>query len=154
MSKIKDFFLKNKQYTFIFLAILGICLIGISYMPKRVAVSSENSETIYEVNLEKRVKEIIEKIAGNDTTEVMITLKNTYIARSEETSAFSTDKSSAGKKYDSIPTPDIAGVMIVCTSLSTPEDFLTVKQAVSTCLDIPQSKIYIIGGASNNEKNN
>ena len=32
------------------------------------------------------------------------------------------------------------------------DDLLAIKNAVSTCLDINQSQIYIIGGTDNNEK--
>lgn len=151
MNKVREFLTKNKKLTTIVFAIIGICLICISYLPKK----NENSNITqldYEHNLETRTKEIIEQVAGKNTTKVMITFKNTYIPVSQNNESFSFEKKSDSLSYKSMPLPDIAGVMIVCNSLKYTDDFLTIKKAVSTCLNIPQSKIYIIGGASENEK--
>lgn len=153
MNKIRDFLKNNKKYTAIILAIIGLLLIGISKLPEQNTAKNTDSETQYVQNLEKRTQEIIESVAGKNTTKVMITLKNTYVPAVQNTDEFSFDKVKSSKSYESIPMPDIAGVMIVCKSLDNSDDFSTIKQAVSTCLDIPQKKIYIIGGKSDNEKN-
>ena len=43
--------------------------------------------------------------------------------------------------------PKIAGVMIVCLKKMEKEEYVAIKKAASTALNISQSKIYIIGGA-------
>ena len=152
MKNIKNFISNNKKSTAIIFALIGVLLICISYFPNRVSEHTYDSDYNYAQMLEKRTKEIIEAITGDNTTEVMVTLKNVYTSQDSYKTTFTANNKDTQKVYNTIPSPDIAGVMIVCTTLRNSNDFLTIKKAVATCLDIPQSKIYIIGGKTEYEK--
>ena len=146
MIKIRDFFKsnKNKKTAAVLFAILGCCLICFSFFQKDTSeVISSN-----ELPLEARTREIIESVMGKGTTKVMITFENNYTQSNNYDSVYNMSFSGNSKKSENTSKSNekIAGVMIVCKALRAKEDFLTVKQAVATCLDIPQSKIYIIGG--------
>lgn len=156
MTIIKELLLKekNKKILILVLALIGAALIILSYFPLTQEERGSTQST-YIQSLEAKTKETIEKITGKDTTEVMITLKNNYVqaeSAKEASTTFSRNERFNDNGYICIPYPDIAGVMIVCTALETKDDFLAIKNAVSTCLDINQSQIYIIGGTDNNEK--
>lgn len=139
----------------VFTALIGIAVIFLSYNFKNN--NSDNittPESSYSEQLEIKTQKIIESITGHGTAKVMITMKNTYIPRSTDLySDFLSETTSQSSNFAEIPLPEIAGVMIVCSSLDNREDLETIKQAVATCLDIHTSKIYIIGGKPN-EKNN
>lgn len=154
MGKIDRLFdrFKNRKSAVILLAAIGIVLIGVSYIPLE-RVSSDGTETEYGQILEEKTKRIIETVTGSNTTEVMITFSNTYIPVSgNNTEALYSNKAKESYYFE-MPMPEISGIMIVCTAVDNESDILTIKQAVSTCLDIPKSKIYIIGGKTDNEKN-
>lgn len=154
MGKIDRLFdrLKNRKSAIILLAVVGIVLIGVSYIPLE-RVSSDGTEIEYGQMLEEKTKRIIETVTGSNTTEVMITFGNTYIPVSGNNTETLYRTQAKESYYFEMPMPEISGVMIVCTAVDNESDILTIKQAVSTCLDIPKSKIYIIGGKTDNEKN-
>ena len=153
MKKLKELISKNKKTTTILFAAIGICTIFLSYIPNSLKDRNVTKQDTYLQLLEEKTKTTIEKIAGNDTTEVMITLKNNYVlSETDSVSAFSERDSHSTNGYICVPSPEITGVMIICTSLSNREDFSTIKKAVATCLGIKQSQIYIIGGKTQHEK--
>lgn len=144
--------IKKRKWAVILFAAIGIVLIGVSYIPLE-RVSSDGTETEYGQILEEKTKKIIETVTGSNTTEVMITFSNTYIPVSVNDAETLYRTEAKKNYYFEMPMPEISGVMIVCTAVNNESDILTIKQAVSTCLDIPKSKIYIIGGKTDNEKN-
>ena len=148
-----------KKYIPILLLILGALLIVISYFPetktkKNAETYSGEYETDYANMLENKLKNVLESITGENTVKVMITFESTYITSKQdklyETSSFSIETMTNDKDVSVIkkPTPEIGGVMIVCSSLSNPEDINVIKKAAATALNIKENKIYIIGGAS------
>ncbi len=156
MNRIKDIFKSTnaKKYTVIIFAIIGICMIALTYASNGNKNENMSNTEDYGYMLEARTEKILESILGDDTTRVMITFKNYYSANEKTVTgrnAFTMQLKNDSSDYTEIPTPEIAGVMIVCRKLSKKEDFETVKQAVSVGLDIPQNKIYIIGGKADNE---
>ena len=156
MMRINEFLSnnKNKKIATIIFAVIGILILLLSFLITDNKPNKTTEQNAFIQNLEQKTKDTIEKITGNGTVEVMITLKNTYVISDvgSELPTTLVKASDNQKGYICLPSPEIAGVMIVCTSLENTEDFTTIKKAVSTCLDIKQSKIYIIGGKAHNEK--
>ena len=147
-----------KKFIPILLLITGVLLILVSRFSetKEKAITDTFTgvyETDYANILESKLKNVLESITGKGTVNVMITFESTYVTNEHdelyEASDFSlptmtkSQEVSAAKK----PTPEIGGVMIVCSSLSNPEDINTIKKAAATALNIKENKIYIIGGA-------
>ena len=156
MNRIESFLksTKSKKIIIMVFSIIGICLIVISYTSKVKDETQMKYSDTYGEGLEKRTEEVLETIIGKDTTEVMITFKNTFIPASSSSDK-STNFTAANIKnvYTEMPCPEIAGVMIACKSLENIQDINTVKEAVSICLNVPKNKIYIIGGYADYENN-
>lgn len=136
-EKISLFF-KNKKHIAIICACIGLLLIAVSSLGGKAKPTSESEEE----KLEKRLENIISTACGGTSVDVMITMEDTEIIEDSGTMTglFSDNTSSLNKAKS------IAGVMIVCKNISNPDDLSTIKKASATTLDIPQSKIYIIGG--------
>ena len=129
-------------------ATVGVILLIISYYLSPQKAASDNSYSTYSQYLEARLEEIISH-AGCENVSVMITMKDTVKKETdkENESVFSFSKNNeTGEQYTS---QEIAGVVIVCSSITEKADFNIIKQAASTALDIPKNKIYIFGGAAN-----
>lgn len=148
-----------KKFLLPILFIVGILLIIVSQFSdtdrkKQSATYSNLYETDYANILEIKLKNVLESITGEDTVCVMITFENTYEMNEYDevyaVSDFSLPTESKNESFTAVnkPTPKIGGVMIVCSSLSNPDDIKTIKKAAATALNIKENKIYIIGGAS------
>ncbi len=122
MKELVKKFLSNKTAFIIFIGVLGLILIGISYIPvKEEKVVDED----YLKVTEERLKEIIESVSGAGKTKVMITLKNDGEKVYMQTYKSDNDKTEnevvivSGKNGNEALTlkelsPEIKGVVIVC----------------------------------------
>ena len=145
-NKIQDLFVKKNIP--IICGLAGILLIMISYISGGLMQNKEtdyNAESGYCEYLESKLENIISDATMSNNINVMITLQEELSQNTADTSVFGFNSKSSLQSTP-ISNRRIAGVMIVCKSLSHPEDFNTVKQAAATVLDISPDKIYIIGG--------
>ncbi len=151
---------KSKMFITVLIGICGFLLIIFSYFLPENKSKSE-SETIliteadyYGENLETKIKKTIEKLTGKNTIDVMITFDGTF-----EKVLYNNTKNSTSITYNisdkeenpciiKTKVPSIKGVMIVCTSIKNESDFINIKKAVATVLNISENKIYIIGGTN------
>lgn len=133
----------NKVFISVFCAFIGIFLISVSFLTKDKDEINYKATSGTRQMLEKRLEEIISHASDDNSVKVLITMENEdiYTFSNEEVSFF---------ENKSNPEQKIAGVMIVLKNTSNPQDLSVIKQAAATALDIPKSKIYIIGG--NGEK--
>ena len=148
----------TKKVIPVLLLIVGVFLVLISrFSETKEKTAADTFTGVYETDyasiLENKLKNVLESITGEDTVSVMITFKSTYTENEHdelyEDSVFSIQTTAKGQEVSAkiMPTPEIGGVMIVCSSLSNPEDMNTIKKAAATALNIKENKIYIIGGA-------
>ena len=136
--------------TAVYFAVTGVVLISISLLTSKSQNIQKQSNYTYDRYLESRLEEILQD-AGCGKTSVLITTKeSSYKAMenaTEQTSLFSF--SSKDNTDLSSGTGEIAGVVIVCSTIKEISDFNIIKEAASTALDIPKNKIYIFGGVAN-----
>ena len=139
-----DIFFKSKK-ALILTAAAGLLLVLSYGFRNETEIKSKKD---YGEMLEDKIEEMLECASGCENVKVMITFKE----RKEEEKAATTGSSffesvsatdSANEEYDS---REIAGVMIVAHGISEKNDFLVIKNAVSTVLDISKKQIYIVGG--------
>lgn len=146
----------SKMFMLLIMISAGILLIFISELSQKGSGSSSlgNTETAnYGQYLEEKLCEVLESVTGKDTVKVMITFESTYeLGDNDEgyRQVFS-DETHISKIIEK-PLPKIAGVMIVCKSIKEQSDFLQIKKAAATALNVSEQKIYIIGGKEINEK--
>ena len=139
--------LKNKydiifsKKTAVYMAILGVLIFAISLFSSKQQ-TAESSAFSYETFLETRLEKII-KDAGIEDVSVMITTKAKDNEKPKQVDLFS-----ASNKQETGYISEIAGVVIVSSSIKETSDFNIIKEAASTALDIPKNKIYIFGGAA------
>lgn len=150
---------QKRIYLPVILLSAGVLLILISWIAdkdntKDTQIYPDTYETDYANFLENKLKNTLESIDGIGKVTVMITFESTYEPYEQDdlynASDFSLSVMSDNEKDTAakVPTPKIGGVMIVCSTLSNPEDIMTIKKAAATALNIKDNKIYIIGGAS------
>lgn len=162
---------QNKTKIIVFIGLLGMGLIMLSeFLPKSNSESekqvaekeiSDNTDT-YKRQIESELKEIIGKINGVGTLEVMVTIEGTteYVYAEEVDTDNDKDGEKTNEKYQSrivmnekdgdkealvkkIIKPQISGVIIVCQGggdLSIKE---RVIKAVSTALNLPAGRICV-----------
>lgn len=147
----------SKTYMLVLLIAAGIALLVISELTSGTAKNVKAgvfNESDYGFFLEQKLSGIIEEVTGKDTVEVMITFESTYEAlenKDDYSQVFSQYEET--EKIIEKPLPKIAGVIIVCKNISNESDFIHIKKAASTVLNISPHKIYIIGGVQEYEKN-
>lgn len=131
-------------------AAAGIILIIISYSTGTGLSEKKTDFDSYSSYLESRLEEIISD-AGCGNVSVLITMKDSVSNQPPEeahqTFGFGGLQSEGTPQNAHLQ--EIAGVVIVCSSISEKSDFNIIKEAASTALDIPKNKIYIFGGAVN-----
>ena len=150
----------SKSIILICLALSGLCLIMLSFAEKDSSYGKgtyDSELTRYGEYLENKLSDTIEKLTGEGTVDIIITFDSSFEQVFKENSDLS-DMGilSVSQKGESLPvktkSPKIKGVMIVLTTVKTAEEFRILKKAAATVLDIPENKIYIIGGETANEK--
>ena len=158
MKNIKSIF-SDKKVVLSCVAAIGVVLIAFSYVfsEKAVAASHDTGQTeleIYGERLEEKLTSSLCRLTGENSLEVMITFASTF----EDVYGYNGMKTSENTLFSSTATdeakpvvikrncPKIAGVMIVCLEKMEKEEYMAIKKAASTALNISQSKIYIIGG--------
>ena len=162
-TKVTEYVKKNgKLLLVVVTSLIGIILIALSYTVKDVSSEQDYDTqlTAYGRHLEERLSSTLEKITGENTVDIVITFDSSfekvYLETSGEPSFDTLSKLNSTSQPLQVKTksPEIKGVMIACTSITTPEEFAVLKKAAATVLDISQNKIYIIGGENGNEKRN
>jgi len=148
--------LNNKKIVYITLAVIGLCLVFISYsvqdnsLNNYVNTSNYEYANAYGTYLEEKTQNILATASGCNNVKVMITFKNMYdytVKNNVYDNTFSAfEKTDKKSNPTEVKYPEIAGVMIVCKGITSQNDFAVLKQAVSTLLNISQNKIYIVGG--------
>ncbi|MBP3580916.1 MAG: hypothetical protein J6K12_06690 [Clostridia bacterium] len=158
----------GKKAFILILAIIGILLIGVSYI-----FSEKNTDdtltdqagdelAVYGKMLEDKLCRTLSSLTGENTIEVMITFSGTFetvYAGNIKTDGISNSTYSSEKTLASFTStgsqnpiivkrncPKINGVMIVCLKSLEAEEYSAIKKAACTALNISESKIYIIGG--------
>ncbi len=159
---------ENKKAISICIISFGLVLIITAFM--RDKNNGKSLESIYYTSdsiqycsyLEQKIKMTIESITGNDTVEVMITLKDSNPAAivTQNNAAMTqngffdfTNTNNKSSELTKASFSEIGGVMVIMKSISDLQSLQEIKKAVSTALNISENKIYIIGGAEGNEKN-
>lgn len=161
--KISEYLKKNKRMlSIILLALTGVLMVIFSYFIKeKPAENGYDTElTEYGEHLEQKLTNTLEKITGENTVDIVITFDSSFEKVYRGAYAPATQGSLSTLSNQTQPlevktkSPKIKGVMIVCTSIKTEDEFAVLKTAAATVLDISQNKIYIIGGDNGNEKSN
>ena len=159
MKNVREMF-ASKKALITAVAVIGIVLIALSWtFTEKANVASDyiaQSEIeSYGQMLEHKLTSSLCRLLGDEAVEVMITFSSTFEdvygyngTKTTENTLFSSTLSDETKPVViKRKCPKIAGVMIVCLKKMEKEEYVAIKKAASTALNISQSKIYIIGGA-------
>ena len=159
MKNIRETF-TSKKALITAVAVIGIVLIVFSctFTGKINAEQGDIAQSEmenYGKTLEDKLASSLCRLMGERAVEVMITFSSTFedvygyneLKTSENTLFSSTLSDETKPVVIKRKCPKIAGVMIVCLKKMEKEEYVAIKKAASTALNISQSKIYIIGGA-------
>lgn len=159
MKNIRETF-TSKKALITAVAVIGIVLIVFSctFTGKINAEQDDIAQSEmenYGKTLEDKLSSSLCRLMGERAVEVMITFSSTFedvygyneLKTSENTLFSSTLSNETEPVVIKRNCPKIAGVMIVCLKKMEKEEYVAIKKAASTALNISQSKIYIIGGA-------
>ena len=167
MKTLKNLLKNNKKLFIFIIASIGCIMIFLSYIPKKNSNATQSIPTYnteleqYGSMLEEKLCSVISRLTGENTVDVMITFTETF----ETVYAQNTSQASKESFYSLSETneskpdiikrncPKIGGVMIVCMKKLDNSEYLAIKKAASTALNLSQSKIYIIGGETSHGKN-
>lgn len=167
MKTLKNLLKNNKKLFIFIIASIGCIMIFLSYIPKKNNNATQSIPTYnteleqYGSMLEEKLCSAISRLTGENTVDVMITFTETF----ETVYAQNTSQASKESFYSLSETmenkpdiikrncPKIGGVMIVCMKKLDNSEYMAIKKAASTALNISQSKIYIIGGETSHGKN-
>lgn len=142
---------------------VGVIMVLLSDSEKSESVSETTKmldETLYEEDLEKRLKEIIEQIDGVGEVSVMITLENSVLYTYATDTAQDTNADGDSKRESTVVLsvkgsntkeavisgyvlPNVKGAAVVCSRTLTPALQGKVIGVVSAALGISTSKIYV-----------
>lgn len=165
-EKITGLLKAGKIKIIIFIGILGIVLIFLSEFmgsderSKKAEIKSSSSASYetYAQDMEKKLKNILEKIEGVGKAEVMITVSGTeeYIYAQEEKvkngeKDFSSESQyvmigSGGEKQallKKVVNPQISGVVIICEGGDSNIVKEKVYSSISAVFNIPSNQIYV-----------
>lgn len=159
--------LSDKKIPVIALAVIGLILILIAYIPSKKnnsSIESSFDESTYVSDLEKKIGEIVSSIYGAGKCEVMIniisTTESVYVKENKK-HYNSSDTNSTTETEDSVLTmtdgegnqyavvtkqimPEIGGVTVVCDGGDDTKVRINVIDAVSTVLGIGSNKVCVI----------
>ncbi len=161
--------LKNVKMYFFILFAVGILLLAISSFPakkdekEKVPQTFADSFSSERAQIQKKLKNTVEKISGVSDVTVLITYENTGVKKAETnvSSAVSSsdgakniteEKSAVMKKASSVEEPficeeilpEVRGVMIVARGVGNSGVNVQITEAVSAVLDVPIHKVKVL----------
>lgn len=143
---------KNKGFVIVFVGVLGLVLILISYIP--AAETEKAEETDYVLKTEEKLRSVIESIDGAGKTKVMLTLSTdgekvykktskTDNGKSEESVVIVSGKDGNEALVEKTLSPEIMGVAVVCEGGDSSSVKAEIINVISALCGIEKNRICV-----------